>query len=147
MRYTTIIDIRPMGIAYRSVAVRLVYLHLVLVSGYHDNDRDIWRISIRNLAAETGLTVSATRHALKVLEKWDMIRRIKGVWYVRKWVPMQAITPRKEPKPSKKELTEVRIAEAKKIDAQLSTLRSYKEAGIATREDLEQLEDLEHQRR
>lgn len=94
MRYTTIIDISEYPQLYRSESVRLVYLHLVLKSGYHDNDRDMCGVSIRRLSMETGLSISATRHALQLLEKYAMIRRQGSMTQVRKWVVEQPITSR-----------------------------------------------------
>lgn len=75
MRYTTLIDISEYPQLYRSSSVRLVYLHLVLKSGFHDDDRDLCAVSIRRLANDCGLTVAATRHALGLLEKAAMITR------------------------------------------------------------------------
>lgn len=94
MRYTTIIDLSEFPAVYRNKNVRLVYLHLVLKSGYHDNDRDLIDISIRNLAWSTGLSVSATRHALRILEQARMIKRSGPLWHVRKFIIDQEITPR-----------------------------------------------------
>lgn len=94
MRYTTIIDISEQRDLYRNVNVRLVYLHLVLKSGYHDHDRDQVRISYRSLAADTGLTVSAVRHAINILVKWRMLIRKDNTWIVRKWCQEQTITTR-----------------------------------------------------
>lgn len=94
MRYTTIIDISEYPQLYRSESVRLVYLHLVLKSGYHDHDRDMCGVSIRRLAMDCGLTIAATRHALQLLEKYAMIRRQGSMTQVRKWVVEQPITPR-----------------------------------------------------
>ena len=94
MRYTTIIDISEYPQLYRSASVRLVYLHLVLKSGYHDDDRDLCGVSVRRLANECGLTVAATRHALALLEKYAMIKRQGSMLLVRKWVVEKAITPR-----------------------------------------------------
>ena len=70
MRYTTIIDIRDFPELYRNQNLRLLYLHLVLKSGYHDDDRDQVHTSIRRLGYETGLTVSAVRHGLAMLKKF-----------------------------------------------------------------------------
>lgn len=94
MRYTTIIDLSEFPAVYRNKNVRLVYLHLVLKSGYHDNDRDLIDISIRNLAWSVGLSVSATRHALHILEQARMIKRAGPLWHVRKFIIEQEITPR-----------------------------------------------------
>lgn len=94
MRYTTIIDISTSQVLYRSHNIRLVYLHLCLKAGYHDNDRDLVRISIRTLAADVGLTVGAVRHALEQLQKYRMIIRRGDLWQVAKWVNEQPITTR-----------------------------------------------------
>lgn len=110
MRYTTIIDISEYPQLYRSDSVRLVYLHLVLKSGYHDNDRDMCGISIRRLSTECGLTISATRHALQLLEKYAMIRRHGSMTQVRKWVVEQPITSRAKTAAQAKQ-KEVRQAE------------------------------------
>lgn len=98
MRYTTIVDISRMQDIYRNQNIRLVYLHLVLKSGYHDDDRDRIRISIRNLAAEVGLTVSATRHALAKLQGEHFLLRDGDTWIVRKYVIENPPTPRQKPK-------------------------------------------------
>lgn len=95
MRYTTIIDLRDCKELYKNVNVRLVYLHLALIAGYHDHDRDIARISIRQLAQDVGLTVSAVRHAVGQLLKWKMITSKQGLYWVRKWVDEQPITTRR----------------------------------------------------
>lgn len=94
MRYTTIIDISESAPLYRSVSVRLVYFHLCLKSGYHDTDRDLIKISLRQIAEQTGLTLSATRHAISILERAQMIARQGSVIRVRKWVQEQTITTR-----------------------------------------------------
>lgn len=98
MRYTTIIDIRESPELYRSQSIRLIYLHLVLRSGYHDNDRDLCKISIRTLAADVGITVSATRHALHVLEKMKMVKHQGSMYRVRKWVALEKPSKRKQPR-------------------------------------------------
>lgn len=80
---------------YRNLNTRVVYLHLVLKSGYHDNDRDKSTLSIRRLAADSGLTVSAVRNALQQLEKATMIERASdGTTTVRKWILETKPTPR-----------------------------------------------------
>lgn len=94
MRYTTIIDISEIQPIYRNVNARLVYLHLVLKSGYHDNDRDLVSISLRRIAAEAGLTLSATRHAIGQLEKAQLLTRQGSIWFVKKWILEQTITTR-----------------------------------------------------
>lgn len=85
MRYTTIIDLREYRKAYANTNVRLLYLHMVLVAGYHVDDRDICKLSLRQLAADVGLTLSAVRHALKVLEGIGMVARQGDAWHVTKF--------------------------------------------------------------
>lgn len=94
MRYTTIIDISEYPSLYRNLNIRLVYLHLCLASGYHDDDRDLYQGSIRTLARQTGLTIAAVRHALDQLLKASMVVRQGPLWQVRKFVIERPITPR-----------------------------------------------------
>lgn len=94
MRYTTIIDIREFPQIYRNENAKLVYLHLVLISGYHDEDRDQTNISIRQLSYDTGLTVSAVRHALKILSTVGLLSRSGITWTVKKFVLEKTISPR-----------------------------------------------------
>lgn len=98
MRYTTLIDIREIPEVYRNQNARLLYLHLVLLAGYHDNDRDIVRVSIRNLAAQSGLTLSATRHAITVLINCRLLLHRKSYFKVVKFIDEQTITPRAKTK-------------------------------------------------
>lgn len=94
MRYTTIIDISEYPVIYRNINVRLLYLHLVLKSGYHENDRDIADTSLRRLQGETGLTLSAIRHAVKILERSNLISRQGSLINVKKFVLSETIEPR-----------------------------------------------------
>lgn len=94
MRYTTVIDISEIPTVYRNHNARLLYIHLCLKAGYHDNDRDIVSLSVRQMSAQSGLTVSAVRHALLVLEKSHLVTRQGTVLYVRKWIAEQSITAR-----------------------------------------------------
>lgn len=95
MRYTTLIDIRDNPSLYRNHNVRLVYLHLVLVAGYHDANRDIVSASLRTLAVDIGVSMSALRHALAVLAKAKLITRRQGRLYVTKWLPEQRTSKRR----------------------------------------------------
>lgn len=95
MRYTTLIDISQYPL-YRNCNVRLVYMHLCLRAGYHDGDRDMIAISYRQLASEVGITLSACRHALKVLAADKLIQQQDGFIWVKKWLQDPVITPRKE---------------------------------------------------
>lgn len=94
MRYTTIIDIREYPALYRNPATRLVYLHLVLVAGYHDHDRDLASTSVRRLAKEVGVTISAVRHALDLLIKYQLLVKEGPLYKVRKFVVQSPITKR-----------------------------------------------------
>lgn len=94
MRYTTCIDIREYPAVYRNHNARLVYLHLVLISGYHDHDRDLANVSLRALAADVGITLAATRHATAMLQKFHLLERQGSLWLVKKWTVQDTITPR-----------------------------------------------------
>lgn len=95
MRYTTLIDLRDYPGLYRNHNVRLVYMHLVLVAGYHDSNRDIVSASLRTMAADIGVSMSALRHALAVLAKVKLIQRRQGRLYVIKWLPEQRVSKRR----------------------------------------------------
>lgn len=94
MRYTTLIDIRDQPAVYRNINCRLVYMHLALRAGYHDNDRDVCNVSLRQLAREVGITLSACRHALSVLDRAKLVARQGTLLIVRKWTIEGPITPR-----------------------------------------------------
>lgn len=98
MRYTTVIDISENRQLYANHNAVLVYLHLCLRAGYHDQDRDMVSISIRTLARDTGVTVSACRHAIKLLTAAGLLTRTAGTWTVKKWVEEQQITTRAKTK-------------------------------------------------
>ena len=102
MRYTTVIDITEFPQIYRNIHARLVYIHMALKAGYHDDDRDVCRLSIRNLAADVGITLSAARNALQQLEKAGLISRNSDCWIVKKWVAMDAPSPRTQATVAKK---------------------------------------------
>ena len=101
MRYTTIIDMTATPELYKCVNARLVYLHFTLISGYHDYDRDIAHIGLRTLAEQVGITFSAVRHAVKVLERYHYIERNPVGWKVTKWLPSEQPTPRPKVAPKK----------------------------------------------
>lgn len=88
------IDISEWPELYQNVNVRCVYLHLVLRSGYHDDDRDQIRTSLRRVASQTGCTVAAVRHAVKVLQVHGLLKIEGSTWQVKKWVIDQSITSR-----------------------------------------------------
>lgn len=103
MRYTTIIDITEQPDVYRNVNARLLYLHMALKAGYHDDDRDRLHVSLRNLAAAVGLTLSATRHALKVLEAAKLVSKVDNEWSVLKFVIADVPSPRRQPTKAERE--------------------------------------------
>lgn len=103
MRYTTVIDITDYPQIYRNIHARLVYIHMALKAGYHDDDRDVCRLSIRSLAADVGITVSATRNALLQLEKSGLISKSSDCWIVKKWVLQETPTPRTQKTVSNKD--------------------------------------------
>lgn len=115
MRYTTVIDISEFRTLYRNPSVRLVYFHLCLKAGYHDNDRDVCSLSIRSLAADVGLTVSAIRHALHVLESSGLIARSGPVTTVKKFVLEQTVTPRAKTEREKRK-QEARVDERRRAE-------------------------------
>lgn len=117
MRYTTIIDISEFPALYRNVNLRLLYFHLCLKAGYHDHDRDICDISIRQLANDVGLTLSATRHALHVLKTSSLISYEGTTIKVKKWISEAPISKRKNTK--KTELQETQKMEHDRLQAQL----------------------------
>lgn len=86
MRYTTIIDITEMPAVYRNGHARDLYLYMVLKSGYHNEDRDQIRKSIRSLAIDTGMSISAVRHALRVLINNGLLVPMLGGYTVTKFV-------------------------------------------------------------
>ena len=98
MRYTTIIDISETVQIYRSTNIRLLYLHLCLKAGYHDTDRDIVDLSIRQLAKQTQLSLSATRHALRILERAGLIIKQGNAIQVRKYIMSEEISSRPKTK-------------------------------------------------
>lgn len=73
-------------------------MHMCLKAGYHDADRDLVRLSIRRLSSDVGVTVSATRHALRLLERVGLLTKEGELWRVKKWVEEQQITTRAKTK-------------------------------------------------
>lgn len=94
MRYTTVIDISEIPAVYRCESARILYFHLALKAGYHDTDRDLVAFSLRQLADGSGLTISAVRHALHVLENQHLVKRSGTILQVRKWIAQEPISPR-----------------------------------------------------
>lgn len=116
MRYTTVIDITESRDVYRSHTARLVYLHMALRCGYHDDDRDIMTISIRSLAMDVGVTVSAARCALALLQRHGVITKEPTGWRVRKWVPTITASSRKQVKISQQDADAARRREEQRLE-------------------------------
>lgn len=96
MRYTTIIDISSITPVWSNPHARDLYLYMALKSGYHDEDRDVVSISLRNLAWRLRMTISAVRFALHVLQREGLVKPLGGSSYlVLKWVEPSNISTRK----------------------------------------------------
>lgn len=105
MRYTTIIDIRDLPQIWNNCNITRAYLYLCLSSGYHDTDRDLVNVSVRGLAALTGMSVAASRHALQQLQKAGLITRHGDAWKVVKFVITEA--PATRPKTKREQQLEI----------------------------------------
>lgn len=66
---------------------------------------------------EIGLSLGAVRHALKLLEKHKLIERQSNLWYVRKFVATQVITPRAKTERQQKRIEH--LADARRQQEQL----------------------------
>lgn len=96
MRYTTCIDITEIPSVWRNINTSRLYFFMCLKCGYHDEDRDKIEISLRVLAGQSGLTLSAVRNALTQLEKAGLITKEGNSYRVKKWVASETITARKQ---------------------------------------------------
>lgn len=136
MRYTTVIDITQCPDIYRNTNARLLYFHMVLVCGYHDNDKGLVRKSVRQLAAETGITKSAVENALRQLKKFDLVRKNRGRLYVRTWAPEQPIT---KPKRRAQEIKDQAIAQERELKNQelRADIQRRKEGSVSYEKYLE----------
>lgn len=94
MRYTTVIDVTEIPDIWRNPNVSRLYFYMAMRCGYHDNDRDQLCISIRNLAYSAGLSLSACRHALKVLQKFGLVSPMGDHYLIKKFMIEQRISPR-----------------------------------------------------
>ena len=94
MRYTTIIDVSSIQELYKNRNAVLLYCHLVFKSGYYDYNKDAYKRSIRGLALDLNMTLSATRHAIGILQKHKLITQKDGWWLVRKYIKEQTISSR-----------------------------------------------------
>lgn len=94
MRYTTVIDISEIPEIYRNKNVCRLYFHLCLKAGYHDDDRDVVKLSIRGMSYETGLSLSAIRNAISQLLKYGLLEKTADSLKVRKFVVEMPISKR-----------------------------------------------------
>lgn len=123
MRYTTIIDIFDTP-SWRSSSARLIYFYMCLKCGYHDDDRDIIKISLRELSARLGLTLSAVRCALSLLISQGLITS-SGIssYKVTKWAEPKEISRRK----TKREKEIARIDEVRQQEKEMEKAKRAEE--------------------
>lgn len=88
------IDITEYPQVWRSESATRLYVLLTLKCGYHDDDRDQIRLSLHTMEAETGLTFSAVRHAIKTLMKAGLLVKEENGFRVVKWCAEKKITER-----------------------------------------------------
>lgn len=138
MRYTTVIDISEFRDVYKNVNTRLLYLHLALKCGYHDADRDVIIVSIRRLAMDSGLTVSAVRHALGVLERAQLVTKSGTGWRVTKWVAQLTPTPRTQKNTAKSDSQLSRLMREQEERQEAFERALSKAVETLTKEQLEQ---------
>lgn len=131
MRYTTVIDVTEIAEVYRNKNATWLYLWMAIKAGYHDNDRDQVKKSIRNLAADSGLTVSAVRHALKLLASMGLVHVTPEGFQVLKYLMPEEPTPRA--RTAKKE------REAAAAESRNRANQEREEAAAAARSRHEQL--------
>lgn len=133
MRYTTLIDIREIPAVWSCLSAKLLYIHLVLAAGFHDDDRDIVNDSFRGLAAKTGLTLSSVRHAVRVLTDSGLLRRQDDLWIVKKWIPVKKISQRPTSAPiseeERQERERIRQKEARKEERARARAEELKATG------------------
>lgn len=123
MRYTTIIDIYNTPI-WRSSSARLIYLYMCLKCGYHNDDRDIIKISLRELSARLGLTLSAVRCALSLLISQGLITSAGvSAYKVTKWAEPKEISRRK----TKREKEIARIDEVRQQEKAMEKAKREEE--------------------
>lgn len=139
MRYTTIIDIRDLPSVWNNPNITRAYLFLSLASGYHESDRDLVKVSVRGLAALTGMSVAASRHALTQLQKAGLITRQADTWRVTKFVITE--TPAARPKTKREQQLEIerlkRQQEEKEYQERAARKKQLEAAWIAAAQEAE----------
>lgn len=144
MRYTTLIDISELPDVYRNKNVRLLYMHIVLKSGYHDQNRDLLDKSLRSLASEVGLTFSATRHAVAQLEAAGLLKKEGGTWRVKKWIVQEIPTPRTQKTVDRSSNSMTALIKKEKEDTERFRQALYKVVRSMNKEQLQAwLQELE----
>ena len=119
-----------------------VYLHLVLISGYHDEDRDQTPISIRQICYDTGLSLSAVRHSLKVLISAGLLTRSGITWTVKKFVLDKPISPRirsEKKRTAAENLERERIIKEEQSQREKEEKRKYQEEIKAGKNPLKEM--------
>lgn len=115
MRYTTVIDVTEIPAVWGNPNIRTVYFYLALRSGYHAQDRDRISVSYRRLAALVGISEDAARHALRILEREQLIRREGKDFLVKKWLieefPQERLPEKKSQVAKERELQEKKATE------------------------------------
>lgn len=101
---------------------------MVLASGYHETDMDQVTVSIRGLATQTGLTVSATRHALSVLMKAGLVRRQSGHLHVAKYILQEGIPKRARSKKDQQLQQIAREREQKALEEDMQRFHQAQQA-------------------
>lgn len=141
MRYTTIIDIREFRRIWRSDSCRTLYLYACLACGYEDYNRDLLQESIRKLSEHTGLTVSATRHALVQLSKARLVVKTAKGYKVAKWLESPTISPRElNKRQTKQQQAEQAAARAREEQQQrLETSIQAAKVGAVSYEEYQEL--------
>lgn len=131
MRYTTIIDISEIKELYANKHVVLLYFHLCLKCGYHADDRDIIKISLRFLARDVNITYSAARHAMCLLQRHKLVERMAdGTWKVCKYVVPADIPQRPKRAPSlNDERYREKMEEYQRQDERMRKAKEDREAG------------------
>lgn len=123
MRYTTIIDIYDSP-SWRSSSARLIYFYMALKCGYHNDDRDIIKISLRELSARLRLTLSAVRCALSLLISQGLITSAgPSAYKVTKWAEPKEISRRK----TKREKEIARIDEVRQQEKEMEKAKREEE--------------------
>ncbi len=125
MRYTTIIDITEIPELWRNANASRVYLYMALRSGYHDVDRDLLRVSVRRLAMETGCSVAATRHALQMLVKYQLLQKDGEKWRVRKFILEQKPTPRTQKNTAPADSSASRLIDEQRENEEILLKKKY----------------------